>query len=126
MKVIGLRVIGFVVSVLAAAALGCGSGVRPTVSAADSALKIVATPAPAVDGLAYSSALQASGGGTTAYTWSLQSGTIPQGLQLQSNTGLISGVPAQAGTSDAVIGVTDGQTTSSTGVRFTVLPRLVF
>ena len=110
------------VLLLCAAVVGCGSGVKVPVS--DTALKIVSTPAPGVDGLAYSSSLQASGGGTTSYTWSVQSGSLPQGLQLQTGTGMISGVPAQAGTSNLVVGVTDGQTSSTAAVALTVLPRL--
>jgi len=50
----------------------------------------------------YSSGLQAAGG-TSPYTWSITSGTLPSGLTLAS-TGLISGTPTVSG--NFSIGVT--------------------
>ena len=49
-------------------------------------------------GVAYSTTLAASGG-TTPYTWSLTSGTLPIGLSLDASTGAISGTPSQQATS---------------------------
>jgi len=43
-------------------------------------------------GTAYSATLVATGG-TTPYTWSLTSGTLPSGLVLNSSTGAITGTP---------------------------------
>jgi hypothetical protein len=43
-------------------------------------------------GAAYASTLGASGG-TTPYTWTLTSGTLPTGLMLNASTGAISGTP---------------------------------
>ena len=51
---------------------------------------------PAEDGLAYTATLVAKGG-SGGYTWSLRSGSWPAGLSLDASTGVISGVPAQAG-----------------------------
>jgi hypothetical protein len=48
-------------------------------------------------GTAYSWAVQATGG-TTPYTWELQSGTLPPGLSLNTSTGAITGTPTTAGT----------------------------
>ena len=45
-----------------------------------------------VVGVSYSQTLAAIGG-TGAYTWQLTSGTLPAGLSLNANTGLISGTP---------------------------------
>src|SRR5277367_882519 len=42
--------------------------------------------------LPYSNTLQATGG-TPPYTWSIASGVLPQGLQLNASTGTISGTP---------------------------------
>jgi len=47
-------------------------------------------------GLAYSLTLEAEGRGPI--TWSIESGSLPDGLDLNPNTGLISGTPATAGT----------------------------
>jgi len=57
-------------------------------------------------GVAYSQTLQATGG-TTPYTWSILSGSLPAGLSLNSSTGEISGTPTTAGTSNFTARVTD-------------------
>jgi uncharacterized protein YjdB len=57
-------------------------------------LQITTTSLPvAFSGQAYSTTLGASGGSGTGYVWSLQSGTLPLGLSLNANTGVISGTP---------------------------------
>jgi len=56
-------------------------------------------------GSLYSSVLSSSGG-TTLYTWSLQSGTLPPGLTLSSG-GQISGIPTAAGIFSFAISVSD-------------------
>jgi hypothetical protein len=48
-------------------------------------------------GAAYSQTIAVTGG-TPPFTWSLQSGAVPSGLNLNQNTGAISGTPAGAGT----------------------------
>lgn len=50
-------------------------------------------------------ALLAASGGTTPYSWSLSSGSLPPGLSLSGAT--ISGTPTAAGTSSFVLAVTD-------------------
>jgi hypothetical protein len=52
----------------------------------------------------YSQPLAASGG-TTPYTWSITSGSLPAGLSL--NSGVISGTPTAAGSSTFTVQVTD-------------------
>jgi RHS repeat-associated protein len=48
-------------------------------------------------GQAYGSTLNAQGG-TTPYTWSIASGSLPAGLSLNASTGMISGTPTTATT----------------------------
>jgi Putative Ig domain len=52
-------------------------------------------------GVAYSTTLTASGG-TTPYSWSITSGSLPAGLNLNASTGAITGTPTAAVTSKAV------------------------
>ncbi len=53
-------------------------------------------------------------GGTTPYSWSVISGTLPAGLSLAASTGVISGTPTGSGTSNFTVQVKDnaGQTAS--------------
>jgi methionine-rich copper-binding protein CopC len=55
---------------------------------------------------AYSAVVQASGG-TTPYTWSVSSGSLPVGLQLNSSTGAITGTPTTAGASSFTVQLVD-------------------
>ena len=70
--------------------------------------------------LAYSQTLAATGG-KTPYTWGILSGTLPAGLSLNSGTGVISGTPTTAGTSNFTIQVTDTNgATSSRALSITI------
>jgi len=58
-------------------------------------------------GAAYSATLAAAGG-SGAYTWSVLPGSLPAGLSLNSNTGVISGMlPSTPGSSNFTVQVTD-------------------
>lgn len=59
-----------------------------------------------VAGTAYATSFRASGG-TGVLTWALASGTLPGGLTLSANTGIISGTPAAAGNATFSVTVTD-------------------
>jgi phosphatidylinositol-3-phosphatase len=59
-----------------------------------------------VVGSAYSTLLHASGG-TSPYTWAVQSGRLPAGLAMSGTSGNISGMPTTAETSPFTIGVHD-------------------
>ena len=57
----------------------------------------------------YSQTLQVSGG-NPPYVWSIHSGSLPGGLNLNSSTGAISGIPSKTGTSFFMIKVADSRT----------------
>jgi len=63
-------------------------------------------------GTAYSATLQASGG-TTPYSWSIVSGSLPAGLSLAASTGVISGAPTAAGTASFTAQVEDAASDAS-------------
>jgi hypothetical protein len=71
-------------------------------ASAPPALAITTTSLPAgVVGAAYAATLAASGG-TTPYTWSLTSGTLPAGLSLNTSTGAITGTPTATASATAL------------------------
>jgi len=63
--------------------------------------------------IAYNQTLAAAGG-TTPYTWSLQSGSLPTGLSLVASTGAITGTPTASGTSSFTAKVTDNVAATAT------------
>lgn len=66
--------------------------------AGTNSLSITTTSLPqGTTGTAYSATLAATGG-KTPYQWSMSSGSLPPGLQLNTSTGIISGTPSQSGT----------------------------
>jgi FtsP/CotA-like multicopper oxidase with cupredoxin domain len=65
-----------------------------------------ASPLPgALTGTAYSQTLAAVGA-TAPYSWAISGGTLPAGLTLDPVTGVISGTPGAAGTSNFTVSVT--------------------
>ena len=63
-------------------------------------------------GISYSATLTASGG-TAPYTYAITDGALPEGLSLNAASGLISGTPSTASTTDLTITVTDAKGASS-------------
>ena len=92
-----------------------GNTTRPvslTVNAAAApTISTVSLPAGAVN-TAYSQTLAATGG-TTPYSWSVSSGTLPAGLSL-STAGVLSGTPTTAGSSSFTVRVAGANSASST------------
>ena len=81
--------------------------VNLSIAVAAGALAITTSSLPSgSQSTAYSNSLSASGG-TTPYTWSVTSGSLPAGLSLSSSTGLISGTPTATGTFSFTATVTD-------------------
>ncbi|MGH3745046.1 MAG: family 43 glycosylhydrolase, partial [Mycobacteriales bacterium] len=61
-------------------------------------------------------------GGTTPYTWSITSGTLPAGLSLDASTGAVTGTPTATGTQTVTFQVTDaGHLTASATMPVTVV-----
>jgi len=69
-------------------------------------------------GTAYTQGLAAAGG-TGAYSWALESGTLPAGLTLYAS-GSISGTPTAAGTSNFTVQVASGTQTATRALSITV------
>jgi uncharacterized repeat protein (TIGR02543 family) len=65
-------------------------------------------------GSAYSDTLRIAGGTGNA-TWALTGGALPAGVTLDANTGVVSGVPAQAGTFRYTAMATSGSLSISRG-----------
>ncbi len=85
---------------------GSGSGSNPTPVEITSPASLASAQMNA----AYSATLTATGG-TTPYTWSLISGTLPMGLSFNTSTGTISGTATQAVTNlSLTFKVTDSST----------------
>lgn len=82
---------------------------QPLTIVISTALAITTTSLPGGSvGTAYTATLQATGG-AQPYTWSKTTGTLPPGLTLNPNTGVISGTPTAAGTSTFTVQVADSE-----------------
>jgi hypothetical protein len=70
---------------------------------------------------AYSQIIEAYGGSGTYTKWSMTSGTLPNGLSLDSSTGAVSGTPTLAGISNFTVQVTDSNgVTGSLNLSITI------
>ncbi|MFJ3115250.1 putative Ig domain-containing protein [Pseudomonas protegens] len=86
-----------------------GTSSPATVTITVSAPSLVLTPASLGAGTAgspYGATLSATGG-TVPYSYSITSGSLPAGLNLNTASGLISGTPTTSGSSNLVITATD-------------------
>ena len=63
-------------------------------------------------------------GGTGVYTWSVVIGSLPIGLSLNGDTGVISGTPTTVGTSDLTVRVDDGSMTDDQFYSLVINPPL--
>jgi large repetitive protein len=101
---------------------GCSATTTPT----------PATQAPALDikttslndgqmGIGYYRKLEVTGG-SGHYTWSVVQGTLPDGLGINSSTGIISGNPKSPGVENFTVQVNDGKTITSQKFSLTINP----
>lgn len=79
-----------------------------TVTATPLSVTTTSLPAGTVNS-AYSATLQATGG-LQPYSWAVTAGSLPNGVTLNSSTGVISGPPTTAATSNFTVQVTDSET----------------
>jgi len=91
----------------------CGALSVPTSTPANaphsnSSLTIVPVPASASVGVAYGATLSVSGG-TAPYSFLLKSGQLPGGIQMDENTGNISGTPMAPGSFNFAVSVSDSK-----------------
>ena len=83
---------------------------------------LFAAPPSGEANVAYSNQLTVTGG-TSPFTWSVSSGSLPPGLTLNASTGLLSGTPTTAGTYTFTVKVTDASGLSDTKpVTLTIIP----
>jgi uncharacterized repeat protein (TIGR01451 family) len=83
---------------------------------------LFAAPPGGEAGVAYSDQLTVTGG-TSPFTWSVSSGTLPPGLTLGASTGLLAGTPTTGGTYNFTVKVTDSAALSdSSAVTLTIIP----
>src|SRR6266571_1934460 len=95
----------FTVQVMDSASKAAQQALSIAISGSSPAITTSSLPAGQM-GAAYQATLSASGG-TTPYSWSLASGSLPGGLSLNSTSGVISGTPSASGTSSFTVQVTD-------------------
>ncbi|HEY1215778.1 MAG TPA: DUF4082 domain-containing protein, partial [Bryobacteraceae bacterium] len=97
---------------ISAAQGGVTGSTTLTVQAAPLAITTTSLPSGTV-GASYSATLTATGG-TSPYTWSISSGSLPIGLTLNATTGGISGTPSTAGTVNFTVQAADSATPQAT------------
>ncbi|MEW6173935.1 MAG: S-layer homology domain-containing protein [Bacillota bacterium] len=94
------------------------------VAASPLTIKTAALPA-AASGKSYAEIITAEGG-IPPYTWSLAKGSLPSGLKLKSDAGVIYGTPAGSGSFAFTARVTDsGGRSAERGYTITVSPNLL-
>ncbi len=112
----------FTAMVTDAAGLTASAQLSITINAAAGTVSITTTTLPAgTKGVAYPATQLAATGGTTPYTWSISSGSLPAGLSLTPSSGAISGTPTATGASTFTVTVIDTKSlTASAQLSITI------
>lgn len=93
----------------------CGSYAWTTIVGASAPLSVTTSSLPdATDGTAYTATLNATGGTSTGYLWTVSAGVLPVWATLVSSTGVISGTPSGTGTDTFTVKVTDSSFNTAT------------
>ncbi|GAB4025493.1 putative Ig domain-containing protein [Spirosoma koreense] len=108
-------------SVTVANASGCVSTTTTTVTSTTATVS-VSNPVTtnATQGTAFNQTFTASGG-TAPRSFSLASGSLPNGLSLNSTTGVLSGTPTQSGSFPITVRATDANGCSGVGSTYTLV-----
>jgi arabinan endo-1,5-alpha-L-arabinosidase len=91
---------------------GCGGGSSPSVTPVSLTVTTDSLAGGTVT-VSYSATLSASGGTGTGYTWTVSTGALPAGITL-ATSGVLSGTPTAAGTSNFTVEVMDSSGSSAT------------
>ena len=87
---------------------------------------LLAAPPSGEANVAYSDQLTVTGG-TSPFTWSVSSGSLPPGLTLNASTGLLSGTPTTTGSSTFSVNVIDANNgIATTSITLTVTASVTF
>ncbi|WP_435102361.1 putative Ig domain-containing protein [Halarchaeum sp. P4] len=104
----------YTVTVQATDAAGATTSEQVTLAVGDGLTVTTATLDSWTAGQSGYSATLTAAGGTGPYSWSVSSGTLPDGLTLDTATGTIAGTPTTAGTYTFAVSVTDADGTTVT------------
>ncbi|WP_461074182.1 beta strand repeat-containing protein, partial [Spirosoma horti] len=103
-------------------ATGCFSTTSATVSSTTATVTVAAPSMSNVTvGTAFSQTFTSSSSGTSPRTYSLTSGSLPDGLSLNATTGVLSGTPTQSGNYSIRVRATDANGCSGLSAPYTLV-----
>lgn len=94
------------------------------IGAVEQSIFLTSVAPPGVVGASYGPFALTATGGTAPYTWSIAGGTLPSGLSLNAQTGVISGLPSTAVTATVSFIVTDANGLAGSGSQTFVVTGL--
>ena len=110
---VSLILLCFAIAALTITMAGC-AGFSSNAGSPSPALAITTSVLPSGTAQSAYNATLAAAGGTTPYTWSITSGSLPTGVTLTASSGLISGTPTQSGTFPITVQVKDSSSPAQT------------